>query len=94
MKKFLMTTALTLAFAAPAMANGGTATTDAKKADAWFSKIDTDGDGKISKEEHDTFSDNMFTQMDTNGDGFISKDEMKAAKMMHHGDMGSGKTNK
>ncbi len=47
-----------------------------------FKKLDTDGDGKISKEEADKAEHKMikehFAEIDTNGDGYISKDEFKA----------------
>ena len=50
------------------------------KTDYWFNKMDTDHDGKISKEEHDAFGEDMFKKADANGDGSISKEEMMAAK--------------
>lgn len=42
-------------------------------------RIDTDGDGVISKAEFMAKHEEKFTQMDTNGDGSLSKDEMEAA---------------
>jgi Ca2+-binding EF-hand superfamily protein len=53
----------------------------------FFKKIDTDGDGKLSKTEVDTAAkDNKrlsklsenFAAIDTNKDSFIDKDELKA----------------
>lgn len=43
-----------------------------------FSMIDSNDDGKLSKEEMLNFHESHFTKMDTDGDGFISKKEMKA----------------
>lgn len=44
---------------------------------------DTDGDGKLSRDEakagNANITDEVFDQIDTDGDGFISPDEDKAA---------------
>lgn len=62
-----------------------------------FEKMDTDKDGKISKQEWQAHHDKMFTELDADGDGSVTKDEMKAMheKMMaKHGkmrDRGEGK---
>ena len=51
-----------------------------------ISKIDTDGDGRISRAEaaaHPKLAQN-FDRIDTNGDGFLSKDELRAAHQAHH----------
>ncbi len=96
MKKLLMMTALTLCIAVPAAMADTTTKHDGKvmskemmdkKADMWFSKIDTDGNGMISKKEHDAFGNNMFTEADTDKDGNISMTEMKAVKMKEHAEM-------
>ena len=59
-----------------------------------FAKLDTDGDGQISKSEFenalgsngvDTSSaDALFNKLDTNGDGSVSQDELAAARHGHH----------
>ena len=49
-----------------------------------FNKKDTDGDGKISRNEYMEYSqkraEEKFTRMDLNEDGFISNEEYKKAK--------------
>lgn len=56
---------------APARANRG--------ADEMFQKMDTNGDGKISAEEHTAGAKKMFETMDANGDGKVTAAEMTAA---------------
>ena len=52
--------------------------------EGFFKKLDTDGDGKISKDEADKSEHKMikdhFSEIDTNSDGYISKEEFKAFK--------------
>lgn len=43
-----------------------------------ISVIDTNGDGRISRAEHEAGSEKMFTRMDTNDDGSLSKEECEA----------------
>lgn len=47
-----------------------------------ISVIDTNGDGKISRAEHEAGSEKMFTKMDTNDDGFLSKEECEQGHEM------------
>ena len=42
-----------------------------------FEKMDTDGDGQISKAEHMAGAEERFAKMDTNGDGFVTKEEVE-----------------
>lgn len=45
-----------------------------------FSRLDTNGDGVISKAEFDAFNAEHFKNLDTNKDGNISPDELRAAQ--------------
>lgn len=40
-------------------------------------EVDTNKDGKVSKEESLAFAEKRFEKMDANKDGFITKDEIK-----------------
>lgn len=40
-----------------------------------ISVIDTNGDGQITRAEHEAGSEKMFTRMDTNDDGSLSREE-------------------
>lgn len=42
-------------------------------------RLDTDGDGLVSKAEFMKAQEERFADMDTNGDGSVSGDEMKAS---------------
>ena len=42
-----------------------------------FKMMDTNNDGKVSKDEFMARTTKRFTEMDANGDGFITKDEKK-----------------
>jgi uncharacterized low-complexity protein len=58
-------------------------------------RLDSNGDGKISKEEFMKGHQAMFDSMDTNHDGVVDSDEMKAQmKMMSEGKCGAGKMDK
>ena len=51
-----------------------------------MSKVDSDNDGKISKEEFLKHHEAMFDKKDSNNDGFIDEDEMhKMMKKHMHG---------
>lgn len=50
------------------------------KTEMAMKKMDTNGDGMISKAEHDSFGNKMFTDADSNKDGSLSSDEVMAAK--------------
>ena len=54
-----------------------------------FDSIDTNHDGKISKEEFTVHTQEMFKTMDANADGALVKDEMTCCQGMG-GCMGKG----
>lgn len=78
MKKLLMMTVMMGAFAAPIAFTNIAHAED--KGGMWFSKVDTNSDGMISKAEHEKASADKFAKMDANGDGNVTKEEAKAAK--------------
>ena len=79
-KALMMATMAALAFSIPAMANEGDKEAKIQmKVDKKFAEVDTNGDGMISKEEHQAKADKMFSETDANSDGSLSKDEVKAA---------------
>jgi len=45
-----------------------------------FSRLDTNGDGSISKAEFDAFNAMHFKNLDTNNDGKITPDELRAVQ--------------
>ena len=81
-----------------AQSQSGTAFQPASREDALkdlFSKIDADGDGKITKSEFEDAlgaggtnlakADDVFAKLDKNGDGSVSIDEMSSALKGGHG---------
>jgi Ca2+-binding protein (EF-Hand superfamily) len=51
--------------------------------DKKFSKMDADGDGRISRMEHMAGAQQMFAEMDANRDGFVTAAEMESKGMKH-----------
>lgn len=88
MKKYLVLSALALAFAASPVLAGDHGDDDGHKhkkgghhgkmMDKMFEKDDLDGDGAISKEEFDKAGTARFEAMDGDKDGKVTKDEAKA----------------
>ncbi|MEH6807572.1 MAG: EF-hand domain-containing protein [Hyphomonas oceanitis] len=58
----------------------------AERQQAMFAKLDTDGNGKISKAEFETRPMRGMERMDTDGDGTVTEEEREAAraKMKDH----------
>ena len=59
----------------------------AERQAAHWKKIDTDGDGRISRAEAQANAPRLaehFDQIDANGDGYITPEELRAAMMRHH----------
>jgi len=57
-------------------------------------KMDSDGDGSVSKDEFMSHAEKKFSKKDKNGDGVLSGDEMKMMKKMKkqkEGKCGEGK---
>ena len=73
MKKLMMMAVAATVLAAPAaMAN--------QKDGMWFSKVDANADGKVTKSEHEKASAEKFAKLDLNGDGSVTKAEAAEAK--------------
>lgn len=74
----LVAVALTLAVS-PALADH-----HGDKKGGKFLKLDTDGNGIVSKTEFLSGAEGRFSKMDANGDGEITKEEAQAAKEKAH----------
>ena len=68
-----------------------------EKAEAWWKKVDTDGNGTISRDEANANAPRVakdFDKIDTDHDGTISREELRAAarerRREHAGDHGGG----
>ncbi len=81
MKKALAIAAVAaIALSAPAFANDDDAAHMEQKADYYMKKIDTNGDGAISADEHKAFAEGMFKSADKDGNGSVSRQELIDAK--------------
>lgn len=86
MKISLTTCALTLSalLAGQAMAGETTPAGGAAPGPHGMMRADTNGDGKVSKEEaaamHDKMQGDWFDQADANKDGFLTEDEIRQAR--------------
>lgn len=57
-----------------------------KRMEKKFSKLDTNGDGSISKKEFDGRHADKWAKMDADKDGKVTMEEMKAYKKAHKKD--------
>ena len=71
MKKFLLSVAVLAFLATPAFAEDG---------EGHGPKMDTDGDGLISKSEFMDMQEKRFSEIDANNDGKIQREEFKAMR--------------
>ena len=58
-----------------------------QRAEEWLTKVDTDGDGTISRQEAEANAPRLakhFDEIDTDHDGTISRAELKAARKTMH----------
>ncbi len=82
--------AMLITIASTALANEG-------KAGHWFDRLDTNGDGVITKTEMESRQTERFNEKDTNGDGMISLAEFNAgahARFIRADEDGNGEITK
>jgi hypothetical protein len=96
--RILMTAAVAMIMAAPAFANEDMANKMDGHGGMWAA-MDTNNDGKVTKDEWNAAHEKKFTETDANNDGVISKDEwvakgkeMRAKYTKHKGVKGSTST--
>ena len=80
MKKLFLTLAAFALVSSPALAGDHEHGDHDGKKHSYMEKVDTDGDGAISKAEFLASKEARFDKMDADSDGLITKDEMKAYK--------------
>lgn len=76
MKKIIVCAAMAVAIGV------GFSSTESFAKGKMFEKVDTNGDGVISKTEMLSKAEERFAKMDTNGDGSVSKEEAKQHRSM------------
>lgn len=77
MMKKLILPLLIAALAMPVAAMACPGKGDGKRG-GHFQKMDTNGDGVVTADEHAAMAAKHFSKMDANGDGKVTSDEMKA----------------
>ena len=81
MNKFIVTLIVAGALAIPAMASAqGGGHGFGQRSGKWFSRMDVNGDGVVSKDEIAQFAEKRFASADANKDGNVTADEFKAAR--------------
>ena len=77
LKKTLVAAGMSAALLSVAACNGGRDHHRPPHHAKLFEKMDSNSDGKITKSEFSTHSDEKFSKMDIDGDGAITKEEAK-----------------
>lgn len=67
-------------FAALGLLSGPVAYADSDSPSAKLKKMDSNGDGKVSADEHAKFATEHFREIDTNKDGVVSVSELDAVR--------------
>ncbi len=82
MKKILMSGAVLMLLAAPAMAEDKMPPGDGAppQHQGMFERADANNDGKVSKAEYNAQQEKFFAETDKDGNGELTKDEMKARR--------------
>lgn len=88
MKKVSLLLVVSCLIAAPAFAETSKLSSgETKSMEEMFSKCDTNGDGKISKEEYQKEKMELFSKWDKNSDGNLSKEEHRQMAVHMHDKM-------
>ncbi len=81
MNKLIVTLMVAGALAVPAMASAqGGGHGFGQRSQEWFSRMDVNGDGVVSKDEIARFTEQRFASADANKDGNVTPDEFEAAR--------------
>jgi len=84
MRKAILGAALVSAIALSAGAVMARADGAGHHGDRGFSRLDTDGDGAISRAEYEAGRDKMFQRLDANNDGAFTREEAAASAAAWH----------
>ena len=85
--KILITAIACIGIASAALAhNHGHDGGKGPRAERVFQQMDTDGDGRVSREDARSFAIARFARVDADGDGQITKDERRAARKARRGE--------
>jgi len=80
MKNYVMTAVLAATLGLGATAAMADNHKDGHHKGGMMQKVDTNGDGMVSKTEFMAKHEEMFAKMDANNDGNLTKEEMKSAR--------------
>lgn len=79
-QKMVVTSLLVALLSTPLFAQENGKTNKEHHYKEWASELDTNGDGKISKEEYLKAAEERFNKMDKGGDGFIDEKDQQSMK--------------